>query len=324
MTASPQSEGAGPRARALRRVAIALAVLGALGLGGYVLRGLVVTRLVESALAERGVRCSRIGVDVAWDLSSVAVAQTTCRTGQGAREVEAGLPGGATILVEGMRARRVTVPEITLTMPGGSERELEDLGGALLDGTVPEPLERALEGLATVARQPDLPHVEVAALRLRRGERSLVAYELALSPEPGRVAFTVGSVAPPAIGERRLEVAAQVAGLEGEATPTTAEIRGRVELSLELGPLDVTRGIAFRVTGEELGTDGARTTLWIEEAERLRELRSHLAELRARRAARLEHRQEQAEGMVERVRDLAERLRERAGTRTQEADAGLP
>jgi len=201
---------------------------------------------------------------------------------------------------------------------------LGEAGGALLAGNVPEPLERALDGLAAVARQPDLPRIEVAALRLRRGAHSLAAYELVITPGDERLAFSLASVAPPAVGERRFEVAAAIAGLEGDATAATAEIRGRVELSLELGPLDVTRGVAFRISGEGLGTPEARYTLWMEEAERLRELRTRLAGLRARRQERLEHREERVEGVVDRVRSLAESLRERAAARAAGEDAGAP
>ncbi len=320
---APTQTPLGPRERLVRRLSVVLAVLVVLALGTYFLRGVVVTALVESALADRGVRCPRLGVDVSWDLSSVAVAQTTCRMGQGVREVEAGLPHGATITLEGWRARTVVVPEITLSVPGAADREIEDIGAALLDGDVPEPLERALDGLAAVARQPDLPRIEVAALRLRRGADSLSAYELLITPGDERLTFGLASVAPPAVGERRFEVAAAIAGLEGEATSGTAEIRGRIELSLELGPLDVTRGVAFRISGEGLGTPEARYTLWMEEAERLRELRTRLAGLRARRQERLEHRHERVDGVVDRVRSLAESLRERAAARAA-VDAGPP
>lgn len=315
-----QRVGGGAR----RRVVVVLALV-AVAVVGFFAKGCVVTALVERGLAERGVRCSRIAVDVAWDLSEVDVAQTTCRFGSGEREVEAGLPSGATIVLDGVRATRIHSPEITLSVAGGSEREIEDLGGALLDGEVPEPLERALDGLARIAQQASsLPVLEVEALRLRRGARTLDGYDFVLTPDPdgaARVDFTLASVAPPAIGERRLEIAASITSLEGHASGEGAEIRGHVELALELGPLGVTRSLGFTLAGEALGTSDARYTLTMEGGGRLAEIRDRITQMRQRRAERLEHRQERADAMADRVHELAERLRARTD---DEADAGPP
>lgn len=327
-----QAVGGGAR----RRVVVVVLALVALAIAGFFAKGCVVTALVERGLAERGVRCSRIAVDVAWDLSEVDVAQTTCRFGSGEREVEAGLPHGATIVLEGMHASSIVSPEITLAIAGDGAHEIEDLGGALLDGEVPEPLERALDGLARIAQQAgSLPRIEVEALRLRRGTRTLDGYDFALTPGPGRVDFTLASVAPPALGERRLEIAASVASLEGHATSDRAEIRGRVELALELGPLGVMRSLGFTIAGEALGTPEARYTLTMEGGGRLAEIRDRITQMRERRAERLEHRQERADAMVDRVHELAERLRPtspmlRAGREDgpaeepEASDAGVP
>ena len=319
------AKAAGGGAR--RRVAYVAVALVALLLVGFFGKGFVVTTLVERGLAERGVRCSRIAVDVAWDLSEVDVAETTCRFGSGEREVEAGLPNGATIVLEGMHAASIHSPEITLALAGDGQRDLEDVGGALLDGEVPEPLERALDGLARIAQQASaLPRIEVEALRLRRGTRTLDGYDFVLVPgerEPGqgRVDFTLASVAPPALGERRLEIAASVASLEGHATGERAEIRGQVQLALELGPLGVSRSLGFTIAGEGLGTQQARYTLTMEGGGRLAEIRDRISKMRARREERMEHRQERADDLVDRVHELAERLRARTD---DEGDAGPP
>jgi hypothetical protein len=296
-------------------------------LAPFALRGPIVTALAASALEERGVRCPRIALDVSWDLSSATAGPTTCRFGEGEREVEAGLPSGASVTLAGLRPTAVTLPELTIALPATSDRELEDVGQALLDGSVPEPMQRGLDGLARLAEQREIPPVRVDALRVRRGARTLDAYDFVLEPggdgEGGRrLVFRLGSIAPPALGERRLEVAARVADLEGEATRAHAEIRGRIELVLELGPLGVTRGLAFRLTGHALDGADARYELWLEEGERLREIRDRMVALRARRAERLERRQERAAELSERVHGLAERLRGRLGESVEEADAG--
>ncbi|MFO0710878.1 MAG: hypothetical protein U0353_13615 [Sandaracinus sp.] len=279
----------------------------------------VVTALVERGLAERGVRCSQIALDVAWDLSEVDVAQTTCRFGSGEREVEAGLPSGATIVLEGLHARSIRSPEITLALAGDPERELEDFGGALLDGEVPEPLERALDGLSRVAQHEQLPELHVEALRFRRGARTLDGYDFVLTPAEGSVTFSIARIAPPAIGERRLEVAAAIVSLEGQGAADRAQIRGQIQLSLELGPLGVTRSMGFTIDGEALGSTDARYTLSVDGGGELGDIRDRIAKLRTRRAERLEHRQERAEQLAERVHELAERLR---GGTEEPSDAG--
>jgi hypothetical protein len=320
VTETAQAAG-GPR----RRVAFVVVGLVALAVVGFSGKGFVVTALVERGLAERGVRCTRIAVDVAWDLSAVDVAQTTCRFGTGEREVEAGLPSGATIVIEGTRATHIRSPEITLALAGDGEREIQDLGGALLDGEVPEPLERALDGLARIAQQASsLPRIEVEALRLRRGTRTLDGYDFVLSSGEGRVDFTLASVAPPALGERRLEIAASIVSLEGHATSDRAEIRGRAELALELGPLGVTRSLGFTIAGEALGTAEARYTLTMEGGGRLAEIRDRITQMRERRAERLEHRQERVDAMADRVHELAERLRSGRDEEPGSGDAGVP
>ncbi len=309
-----------------RRVGVALGVLAALALGAFLLRGVVVTALVSRALAERGVSCPRISVDVSWDLSRAEVAQTTCRGGSGERQVEVGLPAGATVELVSLRPRSIEVPEVTLSLsPAHDSGEIEDVAGALLEGTVPEPLARALDAFAGAAAQQSLPRATIAAVRVRRGARTLDAYGLVLEPAPGRIRFMLASIAPPTVGERRVALAGRVASLEGEATPSSAEVRGRIEVELELGALDLSRGIAFRVSGEGLDAEAPRYVLWVEESERLAALRERIAGLRATRAERLEHRQERVEGLVDRVHQLAERLRERTTAAGPiGADAGPP
>lgn len=317
----------GPPPPARRSRAWVGAALVALALlAPFALRGPIVTALAARALEEPGVRCPRIALDVAWDLSSATAGPTTCRFGQGAREVEASVPSGATVTLAGLRPTGVSVPELTLALPVADDRELEDVGQALLDGNVPEPLQRGLDGLARLAEQREIPPITVDAIRVRRGARTLDAYDFVLEPggegEGGRrLVFRLGSIAPPALGERRLEVAARVAGLEGEAERARAQIRGRIELVLELGPLGVTRGLDFRLDGHGLDGSDARYELWLEEGERLREIRDHLIALRARRAERLERRQERSEELAGRVHALADRLRERMGE-GDEPDAG--
>ncbi|MFO0681845.1 MAG: hypothetical protein U0234_07340 [Sandaracinus sp.] len=310
--ALPAASSPGARRRlALAGVVIALAA-GALGAWLW-LPGLIAQRTLGALV---GVVCAPVDVTVAPDLSRAHLGPTECRVPAGPIATFA-LAQGAEIHLADLRPTLVSVPELALN-PREVELSLTAVT-VLLTGDTPDPLRRALDAFASASTRTDVPErVRVGEIDLGRGDGVVEARSLDIHHGAGTTDVTLASIGPPPYHGRALDLTIGVNAIEGHATPSTATVEGRFEVSANVLSFPIARSIAFRIGGEHLDRADGDYTTWIEPSAELTWLESHaasiLAEIRAAggvREALHERAETRREERTERIHDLRERLDER-------------
>lgn len=311
------SRGGAPGARGWRRwlvVAVCALALAAAAVGTWLwLPGLIAQRTLGTLV---GVVCAPVDVTVSPDLSYARLGPTECRVPAGPIATFA-LAQGASIALADLRPTRVDVPELALN-PREVELSLTAVT-VLLTGDTPDPLRRALDAFASSATRTDVPErVRVGEIDLGRGDGVVEARSLDIHHGAGTTDVTLASIGPPPYHGRALDLTLGVRAIEGHATPSTATIEGRFEVSASVLSFPIERSIAFRLSGEHLDRADGDYTTWIEPSAELTWLTGHaasiLAEIRAAggvREAVHERAETRREERSERIHELRERLDER-------------
>jgi hypothetical protein len=270
------------------------------------------------ALAEHGVSCAPLDVRPALDLGSLSIGPTECTAPEGPVS-SLGLELGATVSLASLQPTAIDVPRIAMVPRAApAEGEAAEVGPALLSGLVPEPLQRALSGLAHLSARMDLPRVHVAEVDLGRG-LVLEGREARVDREGDALVIRLASFGPPAHHGDVVDLRASVDEIEIHATPSEVTATGALVFDADVGRLlEIDRSIALRLHGAAL--DGAEPsfTLWIEPSPMLERARARLAELQRRIAETGSAREaiqqalaERRDARRERTHDLAERLEQR-------------
>lgn len=193
MQSSPAMTEAPRKKRRWVRWVIAMQLL--FGLGVYLARDPIATKLAARALSKRGTECEGLALHVGWTLQSASVDTVTCRRAEG-RFSELAFPEGATLELSGVSPRRLHAPAIRVELRESPDT-LEDAGLVLFDEELARPpLLNVMTALSNFAARPDridlaLDHVEVG-----REGRALVATDVrALRTDEG-IHVSVAEVGP--------------------------------------------------------------------------------------------------------------------------------
>lgn len=303
----------------LRLGCAGFAVVALVVLGAFALRDAIATRVVGGVLAEHGATCTPLGIDVPWDFSSVHVAPTTCAI-SGGHVATLGLPLGVDVTLEGLRPREVALAELDL---GLRAMELpEGAAEGMLDTRVPTPLEKALSGMASIAERRDVPSLRLGLVRVRSDGPAVAIRDVTLSHDASGLVLGIGQIGTPPMTRGMLELGGRLLAIRGTATRSTATVRGRLAIDVDVGPFAVDKSFGFRLEGRGLDTADPSYAIAFEHDPSLDRLRAAIAALRERHDARRDARSERVDALREQraerrdgVReDLAER-REARGVR---------
>lgn len=279
-------------------VTVAVVAVGALLLGAgivYLLRDAIAGAVARDLLAERGVTCTPLSLELAADLSRVVVAPTSCRV-DGGRLESVGLPQGAELTLDGTRAESLVVPaiEIATADDGGG---IDELAGGIVasdgEGPLPERLRRPIDALAALATE-DLPRIAIGSVAVGRGDPTRIHLsDVGIDREPGG-ALTLSIARADPAGRRggRVLVAAHVADIRGHATPSAVRIEGRLQITAGVGPLRVSRAVGFGLVGEGLDGSDARYRFSATLPDGIDRLRQAMGLLHERREDRQERRED--------------------------------
>lgn len=314
----PDEEGTSPSPSPSRRkrVVALVALLGAASLavaGWLYLPGLIAERTLGLLV---GVVCAPVEITVTPDLTHASIARTECSVPVGPI-ASFTLSRGAEVALTDLRPRRIEVPMLAV-----NPRAIELAGAAtvvLVTGETPDPLRRALDALAAAARRTDLPErTAVGEIDLGRGDAVVVARQLVIARSHDTFDVTLASIGPPAYHGRMIDWTLALNGIEVHATPDRALVTGQFDVNANILSFPVSRSIAFRLAGHDLGTDDADYDLWVEPSAELTWLRAHgqalLDEIRAAggvHEALEERREERETERSDRIHDLRERLDQR-------------
>lgn len=267
----------------LARATLILLLVGAAGVFVvFMVRDAVATRVVRSALSERGIACAPLLLSLDTLLKKAAVEPTSCVLVKGDIE-RVGFSEGFHAELSWGRPARIVLPLVELTQRSGEDPP--DVRG-LLSGEVPERLRSLLVRLAAWSRERNPPTFQVERLRISGASRVVEVRELDLDPREDHLAVSLSSLAPPARPTSHgPELQGGLVNVRGRATASQVTLSGYIDFEMELARVDVKRAIPVQLIGRGLDGPSPRYEVRLgpsDGLERLRALRQRATSGRPR------------------------------------------
>lgn len=244
-----------------RLLALFIVLLGAFGcVASWASRSLVVTFLAQHELADAGVRCDALWVDVGWFFTSADIAPTSCVL-DGSPVARVAWSAPISLELAGRQVVAVRTPSLLVERhPDDADRASQSVPSASFAQS-PERVGAIVLAAAFLARQGS-PSLDVDTIEVRSATRTEPDFTLQAVHADRRAAgaplvATLGSIAlPPTEGLFGIRIAATMRDVHLVAMPTRGELEGTVDAGVRLpilGNVGANQRLAIVVDG--IGTD---------------------------------------------------------------------